>query len=425
MIALIAAVMLHWLVLNDIHLNPYDSGPPAMRGEDTNAALFDASVREMVKRVPNASVIVISGDLLAHHFPTLAHSAHQEPYAAAVSTIRAIASKLNAAFPKAQFLIAVGNNDDPCGDYRSEAEGTYNAAVARVFAPLVDRHGSSPGFIADYTRGAYYTAALPNGLRGVVTNSVFWSFFYRGSCQVNVRDPGAKEMQWLAQTLSSGHNVVVMHMPPGYDPESTTDAHRLLPIPFLRSHFDDELRGLLDQDRSNVPFAIAGHTHRYDFRLPSGVPMLIASSLSPVYDNEPAFFRVDIDGETVHDVMPYSYDSDLGWIPQQSFDRMFGVNAFTAPELYQLSRRIAGDPDLRARWEQAYDGWGYSMNDVTTHRWQTYRCAQVAFGEAYARCAGTYVRSATNLVVLAALLIIVVVAAAVLIVTWKRPTPSL
>lgn len=424
MIALIAAAMLHWLVVNDIHLNPYDAGPPSMRSEDTNAALFDSSVHEMRKRVPDASVIIIGGDLLAHHFPELARRAHQDPYTAGVTTIRGIARELNAAFPKAQFLIAVGNNDDPCGDYHSEAEGAYNAAVARVLAPLVDRHGTSPGFTAAYARGAYYTASLPNGLRGVVTNSVFWSFFYRGSCQINVRDPGSKELQWLSQTLSSGHNVLVMHMPPGYDPESTTDTHRLLPIPFLRGQYDAELRALLDQDRDNVPFAIAGHTHRYDFRIPGGVPMLIASSLSPIYNNEPAFFRLDVNGTTLQDVAPYTYDFDLGWIPQQSFDRMFGANAFTAPDLFDVSRRIANDPALRSQWMQAYDVWGYAMNDVTDHRWQTYRCAQVAFGEAYARCAGTYVRSATNLIVIAALLIIVVVSAGVLIVTWRRPTRS-
>ncbi len=424
MIAVLAAVMLHWLVLNDIHLNPYDAGPPAGRSEDTNIALFDSSVDEMKRRVPDASVIVIAGDLLAHSFPARARRAHRDPYAAGVDTIRTIASTLDKAFPNAQFVVAVGNNDDPCGDYRSEAGGTYNAAVARIFEPLVNRRGASPGFIGAYTRGAYYTAALPNGLRGVVANSVFWSFFYRGSCQSTVRDPGGKEMQWLAQTLSSGADVLVMHMPPGYDPESTTDAQRLLAVPYLRPHFDTALRTLLAEHRDNVPFAIAGHTHRYDFRVPSGVPMFVGSSLSPVYRNEPAFFRLDIDGRTLRNIVPYTYDPDLGWLPQQSFDAMFGVNAFTAPELEALSRRIAFDPAVRDRWMQAYDVWGYMMNDVTTHRWQTYRCAQIAFGEHYAHCAGTYVRSVTNLVVLAVLLIIVVVAAAVLIVTWRHPTRS-
>lgn len=425
MIALFAAAVLHWLVLNDIHLNPYDSGPPAMRGEDTNLALFDASVDEMRRRVPDAEVIVIGGDLLAHHFPAIAKRAHRDPYAAGIGTIRSIASKLDEAFPNAQFLFVTGNNDDPCGDYRSEAGGSYNREVARIFAPLVNRHGASPQFAKEYARGAYYTAALPNGTRAVVANSVFWSFFFRGSCQASTRDPGGKEMKWLAQALSVGENVLVMHVPPGYDPESTTTAHRILAVPFLRAQFDGKMRALLERDRSHVPFAIAGHTHRYDFRLPGGVPMLVAASLSPIYDNEPAFFQLDVGNEMLQDVVPYTYDPDLGWTRQQSFNQMFGTKSFNAPELEALSDRIFNDPDVRKRWIAAYDVWGYSVQDVAVHRWETYRCAEIAFGDAYARCAGTYVKSVMNLVLAAAGAFVVVVGFALLVVTWRRTTPSL
>ncbi len=425
MIAVLAAVVLHWLVLNDIHLDPYDPGPPASRGEDTNTALFDSAADEMRRRVPDAKVIVIGGDLLAHHFATLAHRAHRDPYAAGVSTVGSIASKLGATFPNAQFLFAVGNNDDPCGDYRSEAGGPYTRAVAHLLAPLVNRNGASPGFINAYSHGAYYTSALPGGMRAVVTNADFWSFFFRGSCQVSERDPGGKEMQWLTQTLASGENVVVMHMPVGYDPESTTTAHRLLAVPFLRSEYDSRLRTLFADDRAHVPFAIAGHTHRYDFRVPGGVPMLVAASLSPIYHNSPAFFELDVEGDTIRDVIPYTYDPELGWIKQQSFDEIFGVTSFTAPELQTLSERIASDPQLRKRWIQAYDVWGFYIGDISDHRWQTYRCAQIAFGAAYARCAGTYVQSVMNVVAGGAALIVAIVAAALLFVTWRRATPSL
>ncbi len=425
MIALLAAATLHWLVLNDIHLDPYDTGPPAMRGDDTNVALFDSSIEAMRARVPDASVIVIGGDLFAHHFSTLAHRAHQDPYAAGINTARQIATKLDKAFPRAQFIIAVGNNDDPCGDYRSEAGGPYNREIARIFAPLVNRHGASPAFAGDYTRGAYYTASLPDGMRAVVTNSVFWSFFFRGSCQVKARDPGAREMRWLERTLATGKNVVVMHMPPGYDPQSTTVAHRILAVPFLRARFDTELRSVFEQDRANVPFAIAGHTHRYDFRLPGGVPMLVAASLSPIYHNDPAFFRLDVDADGLHDIVPFTDDEDMGWMRQQSFDQMFGTTAFTAPQLDTLSQRIASDPELRDRWIEAYDVWGYRVGDVTNNRWQTFRCAQIAFGDAYARCAGTYVQSVMNLIFAAIAATVVVIAGALLYVTWRRATPSL
>ena len=68
--------------------------------------------------------------------------------------------------------------------------------------------------------------------------------------------------------------------------------------------------------------------------------------------------------------------------------------------------------------------WGYYVGDVTDNRWQTYRCAQVAFGDDYARCAGTYVKSVMNLLLAAAAVIVLVVMAALLFVIWRRATPS-
>ena len=104
---------------------------------------------------------------MAHNFQRLVglNDAGSAPSGVGLKVMRDIAQRFASTYPKARFAIVLGNNDDPCGDYRSEAEGAYNASVARVLEPLVNRHGASPGFIADFTRGAYYTASLPNGMR--------------------------------------------------------------------------------------------------------------------------------------------------------------------------------------------------------------------------------------------------------------------
>jgi hypothetical protein len=424
-IAIFAAAVMHWLLINDIHLDPFDGDSAPVYAEDTNPALFDETVSAMRKTVPDAQVVIIGGDFLAHHFPESAKRAGQDPYAAGRATIAQIARKLDRAFPHAQFLIAVGNNDDPCGDYHSEAGGQYNRDIARLFDPLVDRNGAAPGFQSEYVRGGYYTANLPGGLRGVVVNSVFWSFVFRGSCQVHAHDPGGAEMSWLSSTLASGDNIIVMHEPPGYDPQSTTIAHRILAVPFLSPQYDSQLRALLSQNRSRIPFAIAAHTHRYDFRVPGGVPMLIGSSVSPIYRNNAAFFRLDVEGRTLKDVTPYSLDPDSDeWIRHPSFDAMYGMPSFSGADLVSLSEHIAADPQLREKWIEAYDVWSYRMGDVRDHRWEVFRCAQIAFGGDYGLCADVP-RGSIGAIAVAGVVIIVAAVAGLIVLRRRRvPRPS-
>lgn len=394
MIALLAAVAMHWLVLNDVHLNPYDVRPRAVRGEDSNRALVRSAVEEMQREVPDARVIVLGGDFLAHHYPALVRAHHGEPYAKGHAEIEALAKELDHAFPRAQFLVTLGNNDDPCGDYHSEIGGAYAREIAQAFEPLVNRNGAAPTFLRDFARGGYYTARLPAGERAIVLNSVLWSFVYRGSCQVSAHAPGDAEMRWLSHVLDGGNNVIVMHIPPGYDAQSTTTIHRLLAVPFLWAGYDRRFRASLAAHRSHVAFAIAAHTHRYDVRLPADVPMLIASSLSPIYLNNPAFFELNVDDGTLADVVPFAYDLRTGaWLRKPSFDAWYDVHDLSSASLRSVSDRIASDPAYRAKWIAAYDVWSWRIGDISDYRWQTFRCAQIAFGARYARCAGTQRRS--------------------------------
>lgn len=414
MFAIVAALAMHWLVLNDIHLNPYAAAVHQRYGVDTTPALFDDAVREMQRADPDPPVIVLGGDFLAHHFRVLAAARRRDPYREGIATIGAIAHRLGRAFPHAQFLVALGNNDDPCGDYHSEVGGTYAAAIASAFAPLVDRNGSAPDFARRFADGGYYRVRLPGGLHAVVLNSVLWSFVFRGSCQHPARGAGAAELRWLDRVLHDGKNVILMHVPPGFDAQSTTVAHRLLAVPFLSRANDRELRAIFARRRASIAFALGAHTHRYDIRVPAGVSMLIASSLSPVYRNNPAFYVLDVEGTELKDVHPVVDDMyRRRWIAEPSFDRMYGTSALTPNALIRLSRRIADDAALRARWIAAYDVWSWRVGDISDHRWQTFRCAQVAFGSRYARCAGTRPRSIAAVVVLA-----VAVIACVLAVLW-------
>src|SRR5579872_818973 len=110
-----------WLVVSDIHLNPYDTSPqPAPYHVDSNWALLRSALDRMHAVDPNPAVIVIAGDFLAHQWGDKVRAAgFASASDQAEKTMRRIAGAFGAKFPKAQFLVTLGNNDDPCGDYRT------------------------------------------------------------------------------------------------------------------------------------------------------------------------------------------------------------------------------------------------------------------------------------------------------------------
>ncbi len=399
-----------WIVVTDIHLNPYDRSSHGHRGSDTNESLWALTLSQLRDERP-PSVVVIGGDFLAHHFDTLARNNGDDPDTAGLRTMKKVASDLSHVFPHAQFLITLGNNDDPCGDYRSETGGNFQRQLASTFEPLVNRNGSSPDFSRQFQQGGYYAVRLPGDRRALVLNSVLWSFVYRGGCNSSGRGAGSKELSWLASMLQSPQrSVLVMHMPPGYDPQSTTSAHRIVAVPFLSTANNGDLLSEMQAASDHISFAIAGHTHRYDFRVAGGVPMLVASSISPIYRNQPAFFELDVtsSGE-LKDVTPVTYDPwEETWDRETSFDALYGINAFTAPNLERVSQRIGSDEDVRRKWIAAYDVWSYRMGDIADHSWRVYWCAQTELSSGYGACAGTE-RRTTGLIavaIAAALLVI-------------------
>lgn len=402
----LALVLQRWLVINDIHLNVF-SKLGITYGTDTTGALWRSALQAMRADAPDVRVVLLGGDMLTHEFRQRARAADKDPVTSALGTVRTIAADLDAAYPRAQFLVSLGNNDDFCGDYRSEAGGAFQAQLARIWAPLVDRGGVAPAFVSQFSKGGYYTAHLPiSHGTAIVLNSVYWSIVYRGGCACAPHDPGDTELAWLERRLGAlapdANAVILLHIPPGYDPQTTaTIVHRLIAVPFLTRHSNAELLKLIAAHARALRVILAAHTHRYDFRVASGVPMLIASSLSPVYRNNPAFYVLDVDerGE-VHDVHPYVYDpgSDA-WRREPSFDTMYGVHAFTAPALATIAARLRSDAQLRAVWSAAYNAWSPYPSGVGPD-WRPYACAQTKLDGGYAACAGTATRSRAAIFVL-------------------------
>ncbi|HET9096633.1 MAG TPA: metallophosphoesterase [Candidatus Baltobacteraceae bacterium] len=383
---LFAALLLrHWLLATDLHVEPgRGRALPAAYARDTNWALLDSTVAQMRKADPAPQVVVLSGDFLAHHF------ARSVPLAE--RTMARIARTFDAAFPHAQFVIVPGNNDDPCGDYRATPGSAYFRYFAHLWAPLVDRNGAAPDFERSFGEYGWYTARLPGGLRAIALDSVYWSVVYR-RCANYHPDAPQRELRWFAQSLEGlprgTRALVVMHIPPGVDPHSTLITHRLLIVPFLSEDVSREITRIFSEHAQAIGFVIAGHTHRDDFRLFGGVPMLLAPSVSPVYENNPAFLRLDLaSGGVLQDYRPFFYDEWSGrWRAGQSFDQTFGVKAFSAADLATIHARLAADPELRARWARMFMSQS-GDRDINSGTWRTYWCAQNELAAGFVGCAG-------------------------------------
>jgi sphingomyelin phosphodiesterase acid-like 3 len=375
-----------WLLASDLHVEPGRGAPvPTSYGSDTNWALFDATLARMRKAEPNPQVVVLPGDFLSHHYPNNVQLAERE--------MQRIVTAFNAAFPRAQFVIVPGNNDDPCGDYRATPGDAYFKYIAHLWAPLVNRGGAAPRFERDFGENGWYTERLPGTrVQFIALDSIYWSIVYRPCTNASPNAP-RKELQWLSHSLTAlpanRRAVIVMHIPPGIDPYSTLLAHRLLVVPFLRPEASAAIVRVFAKDRSEIAFAVAGHMHHADFRIFGGVPMLLAPSISPVYDNNPAFMRLDVLANgTLQDYRTYEYGEDAqSWEDGGTFDESFGVTAFNGASLAQIHQRLSRDEALRQQWARLFvSGSGYRT--ITSGTWRTYWCAQTQLGDAFVSCAG-------------------------------------
>lgn len=387
-----------WLVVSDIHLDIFDRSPhPSPNGVDANEALFESALSQMKRAARNPAVILLPGDFLMHDFARAVGHHAGTPEEAAIRTMRWIASRLNSAFPKAQFAIALGNNDIPCGDYKSADGSAYLAALARIWTPLQNRNGAAPNFGAAFPRGGYYTARLPvPGLRLVVLNTVLLSSQYMGNCGGHDYEAASDELAWLTATLrttpSGTRNVLMMHIPPGFDAYATEYVHDFLVWPFLSARYDAALVTALAASGDRVTYAIAGHTHRFDFRITGSVPVVVLGSLSPIYGNNPAFYALRIlPNGALRDIDAYTFDEPTQTWLHHSFDQTWGDNRIDASSLTRLHARLANAPAMRAVWGQQADGWpsdSIGAGGAWGENWRVSWCAQSLLIPNFAKCAG-------------------------------------
>jgi sphingomyelin phosphodiesterase acid-like 3 len=425
--------VVRWLVVSDIHFDPFAdpalverliaapaSAWPALFAaqakrrpsgytHDTNAALLASTLAEMRRVNSDPSVILVPGDFLSHEFGRrfdgIARHRDGATYRAFVlKTMDYVTGELRRTFPRAQILPAIGNNDGFCGDYASTPNDAFLAHVARTWAPLVNVAGRAPNFIRTFSQGGYYEARLPpREMRVVVPNSVFWSIFYRNHCDVTDSRPEDVELDWLAKTLgrhAAGERTWLMtHIPPGVDTFRTSlrfGDPSLLYEPGAQTRF----LGAVNDGRADVRAMVAGHLHDTWFRQSAAgsggdVPILIAPSVSPIFGNDPSFLELQVSPQTaqIADVRAYSLGGLLGaygrasaWHEAYDANAAYGMRGITPTTLADLHRREESTPSLRRALERNAASNGIARL-VTELDWRSSWCAETGLTrDAFVAC---------------------------------------
>lgn len=371
-----------------IHAQGPKLSPP---DDDTNAALLDASLRAMRHVAPRPPVVVLTGDLLAHDFQrsyaALMPAASTQDYEAFVDkTIAFLARRFDTAYPRAQFVLTLGNNDSYCGDYEATPDSPFLLHAARAWKPLVNRFGRAPGFVASFRHLGSYTAKLPvRGLHAVSVDDVFWSASYDNACGSPSQDPALDQANWLTramQAIPRGHRTwLTTHIPPGIDVFATLDATGP-PVGLLSAGGQAAMVSALDTGR--VSELIFGHLHMSTYRVGHGTPMLGVPSISPYFGNNPAFLTAQVGPRgVIRDYTAYALNlaqPGAAFAREYGFGDTYGLPAFDVASLQRLGPLLASDVGLRSAYEHYYVSGG--QDPITDAQYPAYACGATALDAA-------------------------------------------
>lgn len=285
-------------------------------GQDTVWPLFASFLKEIQELQPRPKLIVVTGDILPHHFQDRFDSA--EAFRAfekkAFAFVGMELEKVSGGVP---VIYTTGNNDQDCGDYKLQPDGPFlkdSEPTVQMLAKVDAAAMKSWDSLGTYVR----ENPLARHQRIIVMNTNFWSSRYVNACGDKGSDPGQAELTWLGEQLAAArehHDKVwlVYHIPPGVDGHSSAMTGKV--VLFWKPKYTEGFGKLLDEYSSTVELNLAGHTHMDDFRLlktPNGsFVVMINPGLSPNVGQNSGFrvFTVDGRGQLKSETTYYSADA--------------------------------------------------------------------------------------------------------------------
>ncbi|XP_067657506.1 acid sphingomyelinase-like phosphodiesterase 3b [Haliotis asinina] len=238
---------------------------------DSPWRLVNDSINAMANIRRNVDFILWTGDNVAH----IADQYTNETYV--VHILRSITDALKTTFPGVKVYATMGNHDwYPSDQFPVISHFLYNAT-----AELWEDWIGDAEQMANFRKGAYYTAKTVRGLRiiGLNTNIYYTS----DKLTAAMTDPNG-QFAWLEEVLKNAKDagekvLITAHVPPGFH------------VPGKAQWFYDQYNTrFLDISRTYSDILVGmffGHNHADGFKLLQtsgggpGVPMFMAPSLTP------------------------------------------------------------------------------------------------------------------------------------------------
>jgi len=369
-------------------------------GRDTNWPLFSSLLQAAKRAQPRAMFTMVTGDLLVHHFReqfNAAATVHDD--AAFRSFVRKstefVGLQLRELEPGKRVVIALGNNDNECGDYAIQPNGPFLHDTAKLI--------SNVGGLADddsYLRLGSYS--LPNPAvkhqRIIVLNTIFFSPKYSDRCGHGTDDQGTQLLTWLSSELETAkaHREKVWlayHIPPGVDAFATTHPKQpagAADVTLLwKESYAGKFAALLESYSSILGPNFAGHIHVDDFRLLGGVGtqapfVVVAPAVSPITGQNPTFRLVKFDSRgRLRDQATY-YLTNLTeagggaepvWQLEYDFRREWQLKSLNAENYAALYKRVGESVELAGRWMSLYSTSHAEGSSITTTNFGQFYCA--------------------------------------------------
>jgi sphingomyelin phosphodiesterase acid-like 3 len=366
-------------------------------GSDTNWWLLKSAMKQLPATLRRPTLVMVTGDFLAHNFPatyqSATHDSDAEHYREFVlKTAKFLALQLQRNFPGTKIFITPGNNDNDCGDYTIEANGDFLNGTAPIARELA---GGDDQFMSNWRALGSFNVphpALP-GVRIMSLNSIFLSQKYQAlssahGCAPVSSTAAADVLQWLEQNLAAAAQAnqkvwLMFHIPPGIDgyasamqrqseingaapDDEETCGSSIVPmwVPEWTAKFD----ALLAKYHSTVIASFAAHTHSDDYRLigvarPEREFVLMNPAISPIYSQNPGFRVVSYNRDGIVTDQSTYYLTNLPaarakqkgrWKKEYTFTRQWKAGELNAASLSRVYDDVVADESARANWLKLY-----------------------------------------------------------------------
>lgn len=414
------------LMISDIHLDPLDASEAARvacPGEGTNLTprLLREAMNEAKHVLPNPRFVVLGGDYLAHGLQCRylidhpgASAAEYEDYA--LQNVKNVVGMVKDRYPATPVLVALGNHDSGCGNYRQTSGDRFLLALADMVAEVAtDEPQRQKQIRTQFAAGGYFEFQVEDGPTILVTNTTPMAAKYRECSGGLSADRGDRQLAWVANRLARGRELrrkvwLVGHIPPGIDPRATLwDTNVCMARSVTTFMAGGQLIKTLADYGDVLALAIFGHTHMTEMRLLRGqIPALILPALTPVAGNHPGFTvgRYDpVGGDLVdYTVHTMSSEQDGAWRTSVSFREMYGLPSFSGPGVASLAERLQRDRNGRTSesllYIDAFSAGSHNPASSLLHRadrWAAYACALSRFEVgSYLNCACEQEKSASD-----------------------------